>query len=128
MTFSFRSLLLEMLPESLNNSDERGRRPIHYAAAASSTEPLQMLFKRKDLNVDEVDKNGITPLMITAQLGRVNNTTVLLERAKKSSALSHKLLVNREVIIFLQNTSKNNFKPKIVFVMSNVSISIMMPE
>mgnify|MGYP000729360740 CR=1 FL=1 len=93
---SFLKRLLETLPESLNNSDERGRRPIHYAAASSSTEPLQVLFKRKDLNIDEVDKLGMTPLMITAQLGRVNNTTILIDRAKKSSGVAQaRLLVNR---------------------------------
>ena len=92
----FLKRLLETLPESLNNSDERGRRPVHYAAASFSTEPLQILFKRKDLNIDEVDKHGVTPLMITSQLGRLNNTTILLERAKKSSGMNQaRLLVNR---------------------------------
>ena len=33
--------LLDILPESLNNSDERGRRPIHYSAAA-----LRYLFHK----------------------------------------------------------------------------------
>ena len=41
----FLKRLLEMNPDARNNSDERGRRPIHYAAASYSSEPLQILFK-----------------------------------------------------------------------------------
>ena len=43
----FLKRLLEMNPDARSNSDERGRRPIHYAAASYTSEPLQILFKRK---------------------------------------------------------------------------------
>ena len=57
-----------MNPDARNTSDERGRRPMHYAAASYSSEPLQILFKRKDLHVDDTDKYGMTALMIGAKV------------------------------------------------------------
>ena len=90
----FLKRLLEMNPDARNNSDERSRRPIHYAAASYSSEPMLILMKRKDCEIDSTDKTGMTPLMIAAKLGRVNNCTAILEFAKKSKILP-KSLVNR---------------------------------
>ena len=93
----FLKRLLEMVPEGRNQKDERDRKPLHYAAAAYSTEPLLIILKTKRetvATVDEMDKYGLTPLMIAARLGRVNNCKVLLEQAKKTKGMSQRSYVN----------------------------------
>ena len=90
--------LLELSPEGRNQKDERDRKPLHYAAASYSSEPLLMILKDKNkqvFTVDEVDRFGTTPLMIAAKLGRVNNCKVLLDHAKKIKGMSQKHYVNR---------------------------------
>jgi hypothetical protein len=68
--------LLTAVPGS-ELADDDGRTPVHYAAACTGTGPLEYLIKiGADITVADV--KGITPLMIAAQLGRVENIKLLL--------------------------------------------------
>lgn len=68
-----------------NLGDAEDRKLIHYAAACSSTEPLKFLFENgKSLVVTfDLDKNGVTPLMVACRTGRLENVKLLLERDRK---------------------------------------------
>uniref|UniRef100_A0A6F9DBH5 Poly [ADP-ribose] polymerase n=1 Tax=Phallusia mammillata TaxID=59560 RepID=A0A6F9DBH5_9ASCI len=77
--------LISAAKECLNTMDGRNRRPIHYAAACSTTEPLE--FLKNKVSIEEQDVNGMTPLMIAAEAGRDRNVDVLLRTAASSKVL-----------------------------------------
>jgi len=56
------------------------KKPIHYAAACSGTGPLKYLLEVKNCTADEPDKTKMTPLMVAAKYGRLDNVKLLLER------------------------------------------------
>jgi len=61
--------------------DQKQRRPIHYAAACASKEPLEFLLKR-GMDPNEMDAMGYTPLHVACETGRNHNVRLLLEKAK----------------------------------------------
>ncbi|CAG5106021.1 Oidioi.mRNA.OKI2018_I69.chr1.g2646.t1.cds [Oikopleura dioica] len=100
----FISRMLSSVPDACSNQDERGRKPIHYAATATTGECLKTLFQDKSRfhNIDDGDKDGITPLMLASKLGRLNNSSVIIEKAAKL-----KLNVNN----FVNRGDNNNYSP-----------------
>ncbi|XP_078491474.1 poly [ADP-ribose] polymerase tankyrase isoform X1 [Ciona intestinalis] len=77
--------LISVAKECLNTMDGRNRRPIHYAAACSDTQPLEYLINK--VSIEEQDVNGMTPLMVAAEAGRERNVNLLLRNAKNSRVL-----------------------------------------
>ncbi|XP_076804427.1 uncharacterized protein LOC143448524 [Clavelina lepadiformis] len=77
--------LIAAAKECLNTTDGRNRHPIHYAAACSSTKPLEFLINK--VSIEEQDVNGMTPVMIAAGAGREKNVDLLLKTASKSNFL-----------------------------------------
>jgi len=74
--------LLAECPEYYE-SDSLSRKPIHYAAACESPEPLAFLLKN-NINYKVAEKNQETPLTIAAQCGRTKNIELLLTQGDKS--------------------------------------------
>ena len=74
----FLKRLLEMNPDARNNSDERGRRPIHYAAASYSSEPLQILFKVSFLRFFFIKSNlgKILTIFCSQKISELSNSTI----------------------------------------------------
>lgn len=72
----FLKRLLEMNPDARNNSDERGRRPIHYAAASYSSEPLQILFKVSFLPFFSFNFDKILTLFCSQKISELSNSTI----------------------------------------------------
>lgn len=70
--------------------DAKQRRVIHFAAAAESSAPLQLLILR-GASVDVADEKGRTPLMLAAKYGRVENVKLILTKLKEEIAASKKL-------------------------------------
>ena len=64
--------------EEMYLADEMLRKPVHYAACCSSTEPLKILLN-KGIDCRDYDKNKMTPLMYAANSGRVNNIILMCE-------------------------------------------------
>jgi ankyrin repeat protein/predicted DNA-binding WGR domain protein len=76
--------LLDVVPE-YNYPDEERRKPIHYAAACSSPEPLKFLIAR-GVDFKDGDDKGITPLNCAVHYGRLENVEVILKIAKEKEA------------------------------------------
>ncbi len=62
--------------------DSRQRKPVHYAAAARGTGPLEFLVG-SGANLEDIDKKGRTPLMRACRLGRVDNVRYIIEAIKE---------------------------------------------
>ena len=58
--------------------DNRGRKPISYAATCQSSEPLKYLISIK-CNVNDREKNGYTPLLHACRTSRYDNVKLLIE-------------------------------------------------
>ena len=100
----FISRMLSSVPDACSNQDERGRKPIHYAATATTGECLKTLFQDKTRfhHIDDDDKNGVTPLMLASKLGRLNNSIVIMEKAAK---------LKLKMINFVNRGDNNNYSP-----------------
>ena len=62
-------------------ADNRGRKPVHFAACCEGTGPLELLIEF-GVDINEPDQNGLTPLMYSAYNGRAENVKMLLEQAR----------------------------------------------
>lgn len=71
--------LLGIAPE-YNVSDEKMRKPIHYAACCDGPGPLKLLLS-KGVDPSEKDLNGMTPFMYACYHGKVHNIEVLMKEA-----------------------------------------------
>jgi len=58
--------------------DNKGRKPIHYAALCKGPGPLKVLLDN-NCNVNDREKNGFTPLIHACRAGRYENVKILLE-------------------------------------------------
>ncbi|CAF1971897.1 unnamed protein product [Rotaria magnacalcarata] len=75
--------LLSIVPEP-NIKDKYERKPIHFAAACEGPEPLEYLLS-KNVNINDVDNGGNSPLHIAVKNDRAMNAQVLLRAAKEKS-------------------------------------------
>ena len=53
---------------------------VHYAAACETTSSLEFLSS-VGANLEDKDKEGKTPLMVAAELGRVDNLEFIIKKA-----------------------------------------------
>lgn len=65
--------------DDFNYPDMENRKLVHYAAACISVAPLKYL-ESLNINFSEADRQKVTPLMIAASLGRVQNVEFLLSK------------------------------------------------
>ena len=59
-------------------SDRKGRRAVHFAAAASTTAPLEFLIS-KGAVVQDATKDGVTPLIMACIAGRPDNVDLIIK-------------------------------------------------
>uniref|UniRef100_A0A3Q3AMY4 Ankyrin repeat and SOCS box containing 15b n=1 Tax=Kryptolebias marmoratus TaxID=37003 RepID=A0A3Q3AMY4_KRYMA len=64
---------------AFSESDSRGWRPLHAAAAQLLPEILQAVLQAADLTLEEQTKDGDTALTLAAEAGRVENVKMLLK-------------------------------------------------
>ena len=64
--------------------DIEGRRCVHYAAACTSTSPLELLLQSS--NPNEMDRLKFTPLMVTAKYNRPENAKFLIAKGANVQA------------------------------------------
>ncbi|KAL1414793.1 hypothetical protein MTO96_007255 [Rhipicephalus appendiculatus] len=106
---SYLAHLLSSTPH-LEVQDGQGWQPLHYAAVATCTAPLELLLAR-GTSVYAIDKNGDTPLHKAASAGRSSNLEVLLRfsaGAEKGSLFSFVDKPNNEGWTPLHLAVKNN--------------------
>jgi ankyrin repeat protein/predicted DNA-binding WGR domain protein len=65
--------------DDLGYPDIEGRRAVHYAAACTSSKPLELLI-RHGANVNEMDKKKITPIMVAARYNRTETLKLLISK------------------------------------------------
>jgi ankyrin repeat protein/predicted DNA-binding WGR domain protein len=89
--------------DDLGYADLENRRPIHYAAACTTADPLKVLLEH-GANIQDVDKNKISPLMIAAMYDRVQTATLLIQKganihlkSKESKAAIHYAAMNNSL-------------------------------
>ncbi|XP_038072455.1 poly [ADP-ribose] polymerase tankyrase-like isoform X2 [Patiria miniata] len=86
--------------------DKVGFLPIHYAAACEGSGPLELLLKRGSKADELQPKTMVTPLMIAAKYGRVQNIETLIENIKSVAA---SLDENSVKMALEQKTNKGHF-------------------
>lgn len=66
-------------PTLVNN---RGRSVLHFASESGSLEIIDILIKTNDVNVNQQDECGVTPLIISVRNGLVDCVQILLKNPK----------------------------------------------
>ncbi len=84
--------LFAACPE-VNMSDRADRKLIHYAATCAGLGPLEFLSEN-GANLEDVDKQGHTPLILACQVGRLENARFMVEtiRRKRKDAQNQEAL------------------------------------
>eukprot|EP01113_Clastostelium_recurvatum_P021438 TRINITY_DN2540_c0_g1_i2.p1 TRINITY_DN2540_c0_g1~~TRINITY_DN2540_c0_g1_i2.p1 ORF type:complete len:2019 (-),score=594.67 TRINITY_DN2540_c0_g1_i2:668-6724(-) len=78
----------QVLHDLLNLADQDKKKLIHYAAACAEAGPLETLLSH-GVDVSSVDGEDLTPMMIAAMLGRVDNVSAILRHEKNQQGNLH---------------------------------------
>ncbi|OMJ69090.1 hypothetical protein SteCoe_33275 [Stentor coeruleus] len=73
--------------EDLGYPDLEGRRVVHYAAACTSSRPLEVLVAH-GANINEMDKKKVTPLMVAAMYNRLETVKFLVQKGASTKIKS----------------------------------------
>lgn len=66
-------------PYLLNVKDDVGRTCLHYACAYNQFETIQMLLSFEDIEINDTDDSGATPLILAASLGFLEVVKILIK-------------------------------------------------
>lgn len=69
----------------LHLSDSQQRKPVHFAAVCETTAPLKFLVS-KGAYLEDVNKEGVTPMTMACIAGRANNVKFLYDTLKEAAA------------------------------------------
>ena len=65
-------------------ADSKGRKLVHFAAASENTSALDFLVS-VGANLEDKDTEGMTPLMVAAELGRIKNVEFIIEKVDETN-------------------------------------------
>ena len=108
------------MPE-YNILDKYERRPIHFAAACEGPEPLEYLLS-KQVNFNDVDRGGNSPLHVAAMNGRAINAEILLRTAKEkaeSNEAEDQIVHQKFGLASINRMNKSRFYPLHLAVLNN---------
>ncbi len=80
--------LLDSATFSVNERDDRGRTPLHFAVARFDDRSIRVLVKRPGIDLDAIDQDGQTPLSLAMANGAVQSAKMLLDAGCKIVGVS----------------------------------------
>jgi ankyrin repeat protein len=86
---------LASCPTSCNSKDKGGLAPLSLAASNGKETVVQLLLKRKDVEVNSKDKDGLTPLSWAAFNGKEAVVQLLLKREDVEVSSKYSEMVKR---------------------------------
>jgi ankyrin repeat protein len=72
-------LLLQLIPESINDKNNQGETSLHLAAWGGNEEMVKLLLSMLGIQISEKDRQGNTPLSIAAARGKIGVVRLLLD-------------------------------------------------
>ncbi|KAJ3025255.1 UNVERIFIED_CONTAM: hypothetical protein HDU68_007325 [Siphonaria sp. JEL0065] len=85
------TLLDSLSPANVLDADDMGRTVVHFAAVCEGTGPLKLLLQRA-FEVRGTDASKMSPLLLAAKYGRVENVKILIETMGGSNAVDSTFL------------------------------------